>query len=249
MTWINRLSIGLGIVCLFLFSSGHAQETFEDAQKITRKWKYQGESYKLSFEAGDYGYCKTRYQYLPHLWEFYDRYIVADPCEDSMAWVAQELVAMSRSSWDKLSLVNFAINFVRGIPWERDSSIDGLEEVRGVKDYVRYGYEMVLDEKGDCEDHAMLFAAIMSHWCIDSILLDFPNHIAVAVNETEFSRQPSGKNYSYDGNTYYFAEPTGPLSGPFSEAYVGDISPYDKSKTPKILGQIPLICDTLINKN
>lgn len=219
---------------ILFFSQAYFSVTY--ATVVEYQWMYQGRLYGFSFDAGDFDWCQFQYQSRPHTWIHQDRFIKEDPCNDSFAWFAKELWDMAEIyTSSTLEAVNFALNFVRGIPWETDSKIYN-------GDYVRYPYETLIDVEGDCEDHAVLFSAIMSHWCMDSILLDFPNHIAVAVNKKNLDAEVHGVNYVYKGNRYYFAEATPYSSYTGEEAYLGEAAEADKERMPKILMRIPRLC-------
>lgn len=83
---------------------------------------------------------------------------------------------------------------------------------KGVDDYPNFPIETLFEQKGDCEDTAMLLAAILKELGFDAVLLTFvePNgggHMAVGVSgEGDFY----GTCYPYNDKLYFYVETTGP---------------------------------------
>ena len=95
---------------------------------------------------------------------------------------------------------DFAISFIQSLGYVGD-------DVIGYNDYPRYPLETMAEQNGDCEDTSYLAAAIITAMGIDSVLVELPNHMAVAV---AFSDNPSGYYYPLsNGRNYYYFETTG----------------------------------------
>jgi hypothetical protein len=79
----------------------------------------------------------------------------------------------------------------------------------------------------DCEDRAALFAWLTkSLLTLDVVIIDFPGHIATAV---EFSKPVQGDSWELNGKRYTVADPT------YVNANVGMTMPQYKNKAPKLI--------------
>jgi hypothetical protein len=79
----------------------------------------------------------------------------------------------------------------------------------------------------DCEDRAALFAWLTESLLnLDVVILDFPGHIATAV---EFSKPAQGDSWKFNGKRYTVADPT------YVNANAGMTMPQYKGKAPKLL--------------
>lgn len=79
----------------------------------------------------------------------------------------------------------------------------------------------------DCEDRAALFAWLTESLLgLDVVIVDFPGHIATAV---EFSQPIKGDSWMLKGKTYTIADPT------YINANAGMTMPQYQGKTPKLL--------------
>ena len=104
--------------------------------------------------------------------------------------------------------VNYVLKFVQSFSYEYDD--DG----KGIDDYWKYPAEMLWEQKGDCEDHAILFATLMEAMGYDAVLYyvycydssgNFTGaHMAVGVSVSG----ASGTYTTYDGKNYFYCEAT-----------------------------------------
>ncbi|MEH6447967.1 MAG: hypothetical protein V7765_04815 [Oleispira sp.] len=79
----------------------------------------------------------------------------------------------------------------------------------------------------DCEDRAALFAWLTESLLkLDVVILDFPGHIATAV---EFSKTVQGDSWKFNGKRYTVADPT------YINANAGMTMPQYKGKAPKLV--------------
>jgi hypothetical protein len=79
----------------------------------------------------------------------------------------------------------------------------------------------------DCEDRAALFAWLTKSLLkLDVVIVDFPGHIATAV---EFSKPVQGDSWQLNGKLYTVADPT------YVNANVGMTMPQYKNKAPKLI--------------
>jgi hypothetical protein len=95
------------------------------------------------------------------------------------------------------------VAFVQAIPYTSDPANSP------VRDYWQYPIETLADGTGDCEDHAILSAALLKEMGYDValVLLEDPSrgHAAVAVA----CDSCNGYYYPVDGRKYYYLETTG----------------------------------------
>jgi len=92
-----------------------------------------------------------------------------------------------------------AISFVQSMPYTYDNETTGHEE------YPRYPIETLVDRGGDCEDSAILAAALLLEMGYDVVLLEFPEHMAIGLAS---SGSLYGYSYIYNGSQYYYVETT-----------------------------------------
>jgi len=102
-----------------------------------------------------------------------------------------------------------AVAFVQSITYELDSDYNGNEE------YWKYPIETLADGRGDCEDTAILTAAILKEMDYDVALVLLPDHAAVAVA----CDTCNGYYYPLNGKQYYYLETTG---AGYSLGMIGD---------------------------
>lgn len=111
-------------------------------------------------------------------------------------------------------IVECAIVFVQQIPYTTDA------DTKAKSEYPRFPIETVVDGSGDCEDHAILLAAVTHALGYDTILLDYPTHMAVGI-----AGDPSiqGTYYEWRGKRFYFVETTstGWVLGELPDKYQG----------------------------
>jgi len=162
-------------------------------------WHYAERTWNLThrFSTEHYRFFRT----LPRILDYtkYTDY-VNDPRDDdqlqSLIDALERLAAEAGlDAWEKLNLV---IAFVQSIPYVSESC-----------EYPRYPLETLVERKGDCEDAAILAAALLRQMRFDVVLLAFleENHMALGVRlippvPVEYSP------YAWNGGTYYYLEPT-----------------------------------------
>ncbi len=100
------------------------------------------------------------------------------------------------SSYDEAS---FVLAFVQSLNYTSDSVTSGYDE------YPRFPIETLVDEGGDCEDTAVLFATLMLVLRYDTVYVSPPNHYAVGI----YGENIRGSYLTYNNKTYYYCETTG----------------------------------------
>lgn len=91
------------------------------------------------------------------------------------------------------------ISFVQSLRYVSDRVSKAEQE------YVRFPVETLVDGVGDCEDMAILAAAILHEMGYDVLLVTLPDHMALAVNCNEGC---DGTYYEYGNRQYYYLEVT-----------------------------------------
>ena len=194
----RRLRAGVVLLGLLALLSSLALAQ-DDPIRRTYVWSYRGEtrSFTYAFPASSYQLQKSLTRTLDYT--AYDVY-VNDPREDAVLkdFVAKlEASVMGLAIWDRLNLV---IALVQSIPYVEESC-----------EYPRYPIEMLVDQQGDCEDSAILTAALVRHMGFGVVLLAFleEHHMAVGIRVLPPAHQ-SLQSYSWNGELYYYLEPTSP---------------------------------------
>ena len=179
-------------------------------------WSYGGRTWKLTLPIPKevYDYCHGMDRAPIEDYSIY----VTHPLDDNFtASIATELKRLAEQrGYDSEETVNFAASFVQNLKYETE-----LEE------YPNYPVETLFDKGGDCEDTAILTAALLQAMGYDAVLLRFSpvteggaGHMAVGVAVPGMS---SGYSYKSEGQTYYYLETTASWS-------VGEIPPDTLSK-------------------
>ena len=158
-------------------------------------WRYNGHHNMLTLPDIDFLY--DYYSSLERLViEDYTAYIFDVYDDQYLDLFKERLLALTDAS-DDVDVINFAASFIQSLEYAEDDENDPTCE------YPRFPVEMLKDAKGDCEDKAMLTAALLDNMDYDVSLIRLPNHMAVGVHLDE---NISGYEYYADG--YYFLETT-----------------------------------------
>ncbi|OPY37785.1 MAG: PEGA domain protein [Methanoregula sp. PtaU1.Bin051] len=102
-------------------------------------------------------------------------------------------------SYDARNDYRTVVAFVQSIPYALDKDTMGQEE------YFRYPVETLMDQTGDCEDTAILTAALLREMGYDAALIMPTGHMAAGIA----CDTCNGYYYPYEGKKYYFLETTG----------------------------------------
>jgi hypothetical protein len=167
------------------------------------EWTYDGQPWDLSLRIPESLY--DYYVGMPRApVEDYSIY-VTHPLDDSfIATVAAELKRQAAiKGYDSEETVNFAAGFVQNLAYTEDV---------GREEYPNYPVETLFNKGGDCEDMAILTAALLQAMDHDAVLIRFSppvegesGHMAVGVAVAGVSGSHS---YPYDGKSYYYLETT-----------------------------------------
>ena len=170
-------------------------------EKITClfEWKHKGCSwwYEATLSNSLYQYYRERPRIQVEDWAVY-------PTHPGNDWLTKGLAEVIQRDAPKLGyqpydIVECAVVFAQSIPYTLDADSKGKSE------YPRFPIETVVERTGDCEDHAILLAAVTRALGYDTILLNFPTHIAVGIAGDPSIR---GTYYEHRGKQFYYVETT-----------------------------------------
>jgi Transglutaminase-like domain len=157
-------------------------------------WQYLGsQTLKIPEVDWFYDYYKSMKRlniidYTAYVFDRYDdRYI---------EFLANQLLSLKNMKTD-VEKINFIASFVQGIEYAKDDPANESYE------YPRYPLETLKEKRGDCEDKAILTAALLDSLGYNVSLIRLPQHMAVGVNLKE-----KISVYSYYIDQYYFLETT-----------------------------------------
>ena len=222
------------IICfLLLFSAvllnAHDVKLEGDKYIVSHEWEYGGQTWtcKIPVSKKLYDYYKNDrehigYNYPGYAMSEYDRNFI------------KGLISSFRKSGEQKEMSDFevvknVVSFIQSLQYVTDM------KSKGEKEYVRFPVETVVDGIGDCEDFSILMAAILDEMGYSVVLLELPDHLAVAVASDDFV---TGTYYPYNGKKYYYLETTNPGWD------IGDI-PDDYKKVSATL--LPLVRKPVVN--
>lgn len=172
-----------------------AAEQSETGEEIVRsyRWEFEGEEYaiKLVIRRAVYDDFKSRARVDYRRWA--EEYVIGG-LTGEIRELAHQLyqVGMPYGTYREVS---FVLSFVQqAITYEREEG-----------EYPRYPVETLADEAGDCEDYAILGAAILKHMGYEVALLFVPGHAALGVAGSE---GVPGTYVEHNGLRYYYCEMT-----------------------------------------
>lgn len=165
---------------------------FDTSDAVKRKIEWNSTDNKYTFWVSvnipvhiyDYYTELPRYylpgEYINYIDDEYNRGTVRN-IADALQGVADEY------GYSFNETVYEVIRFVQSIPYMTDMDSKGVEE------YPKYPIETLYDNCGDCEDLSILLASILREMGIGVCFIDYPTHIAVAVQAADDS-----ENYNFD---------------------------------------------------
>lgn len=154
---------------------------------------------------------------------------VFDPYDDVyLSLVANRILSLPSAPAGESERADFIASFVQSLDYVKDDPLNESYE------YPRYPLETLREHHGDCEDKAILTAALLDSLGYNVSLLRLPNHMAVGVHLSN----PLAA-FSYYVNQYYFLETTTLFSplGKVPSEYQGltNITVYPVSFRPLLL--------------
>lgn len=151
---------------------------------------------------------------------------VTTPLDDAyMKNLADQLrSAAQENGWSDDETLSFALAFVQSLPYTSDKVTTGFDE------YPRYPLETLVDNGGDCEDSAILYASLVQALGYGAVLLSPTGHMAVGVKA---NADVTGTSYPHEGAQYLYAETTG------AGWAIGDVPPEYAGKAVQVFDLIP----------
>ncbi|UCF10870.1 MAG: hypothetical protein JSW65_04100 [Candidatus Bipolaricaulota bacterium] len=171
-------------------------------QARTYSWAYDGRLWRIQAELSTEQL--RDFASLPRGWD-YSAYVGHHGNVDAVRDVVDALgAAADDAGYGERQTAGLVVAFVQALPYVVDNQ-DGV-----AVEYPRYPLETLFDG-GDCEDKAILAAALMKGLGMSVGLLHFtatlPAHMAVGI---ALSERVSGTYFPHDGKRYYYGETTEP---------------------------------------
>jgi len=205
---INRYEVLTGSIPL------SPQPTSAETIEREYEWRYESSTWKLSLSIPEslYEYYKTLDRSFDEDFSVY----VTHPYDDEYIDMIIEKfnsIAINKELTE-VEKVNLVIAFVQSLPYTSDEVTTPFDE------YPRYPLETLVDGGGDCEDTAILTAALLDAMNYDTVLLGLPGHMAVGVH----IENGYGSYYSYNDREYFYLETTseGWQIGELPDEYQGE---------------------------
>ncbi len=196
------------IVCRSIdgISYEHSETITSDIVVKEFRWIYNGQSYGITWKAsvstynayGEYNLSGRH-----HINDSSDAAFVeydSSVIESFTSTLSEESYYMT-----DLERANFVLKFVQSTKYITD------EVSKGVSEYWKYPYETLYDDAGDCEDTAILYAALMKALGYNVVLLLYSElngyvdgHMATGINVLS----AHGTYYQINGLKYYYCETT-----------------------------------------
>jgi hypothetical protein len=158
------------------------------------QWHYLGsQTLKIPEVDWFYDYYKSvkRFDIIDYAAYVFDRYD-----DRYIEFLATQLLLLKNLNTN-VEKINFIASFVQGIEYKKDDPENETYE------YPRYPLETLKEKRGDCEDKAILTAALLESLGYNVSLIRLPQHMAVGVHLNE-----TISVYSYYIDQYYFLETT-----------------------------------------
>lgn len=192
-----------------------------ESYRVSYTWFYnsQTSSYQTDIPRELYEYYLNK----NHERRDYQQYALSEYDREVVRHLANAFLEHGRKyKYSDEEIALNVVSFVHTIPYIYDLESTGYNE------YPRYPVETLIDG-GDCEDRAILAAAILYELDIDSVLILMPDHMALGLRD---NGNFTGKSYRYNDTVYYYA---GMIDG---ESAIGVIS---ENITPTLIQIFPIV--------
>jgi hypothetical protein len=206
-TLLLALGLLISVNAFGILSSPH------DAFSRRFEWTFRGDTYTLdySFPWATYHF----YQEKPRIFFNYAVYTFEHPRHRFLADFTEQLVCVGEEAGlDKPTTLEMVIAFVQALEYQSE-----------VGEYPKFPVETLSEKGGDCEDTAILLAAILKEMGYETIFVNPPGHMAIALA----CEDCGGTAYNQDGRRYYYVETTSSGFG------IGEIPPDYAETRDKLL--------------
>ena len=122
----------------------------------------------------------------------------------------------NQQGYDAFDKLSYTLAFVQSLPYTSDKVTTGNDE------YPRFPLETLVNDGGDCEDTAILFATLTLIMGFDTVFINPPGHYAAGIHSDNLK----GTHWTYpqgSNQTYYYCETTGSgfMIGELPYPYIG----------------------------
>lgn len=180
---------------------GYEREAIEGAYRLSFDGSTHGQSWSVGFyiykstyvQAVEEPRGRSRPEYVAHAQK--------EGFADELARILSDDAEANGFS-DKRTKVEFVIDFVQNLPYVPDDVSKGFD------DYTKFIAETITEAGGDCEDTAIMLAAILQadSFGYDTVLIQPPGHMAAGIYGSD---DLQGVYWEYEGRRYYYIETTG----------------------------------------
>jgi|GEM_PF-852481 len=175
-------------------------EPLEDRTYVkTYEWNYSGDqwSWILQIPEDSYEYFRNK----PHNREDnYAQYALSNYDRSCIQYMVRTFRDSGQDKgYSDRDVVQNVVSFVQSLPYTADDITTGYDE------YPRYPIETLVDGGGDCEDTAILTAALLNEMGYGAVILELPGHMAVGVRGDS---SIEGSYYIFEEVRYYYLETT-----------------------------------------
>ena len=189
----------------------------------TYTWTYKRDvnTITLQIPEGHYNYYKSRSHtrnYSSYALSDYDQQLLSSMIDG----FKQQAEKNGYSEYDNVMNV---ISFVQSLPYTSDNVTTGYDE------YPRFPIETLVDGGGDCEDSAILVAALLSEMNYGTVLIILPGHMALGVKGSDTL---PGSYFIYNNTRYYYVETTSSGWG------IGDLPSEYEGVSARLYPMIPI---------
>jgi transglutaminase-like putative cysteine protease len=141
----------------------------DSTELISQEYKFEYDNFEWTW---DIQIPKSLYDYykaLPRSQTKNYSVYVTHPLADEYIQALSDKIsqAASENNYDSFQTISLAAAFVQSLPYTSDLVSTGYDE------YPRYPIETLVDNGGDCEDTAILAAALIRHLGYDTVLIIF----------------------------------------------------------------------------
>lgn len=178
----------------------YSREAVEGAYRLSFDGSTQGKSWSGSFYIYKSTYAEAVAEPRGRSRSEYVAYAQQTGFADELAAILAD-EAEANGFTDKRLQVEFVIDFVQNLPYVPDDVSKGFD------DYTKFITETVVEAGGDCEDTAIMLAAVLQAepFGYDTVLIQPPEHMAAGV----YGEDLDGSYWTYEDRDYYYIETTG----------------------------------------
>lgn len=158
----------------------------------TYTWEHNGETqgFTYRFPWKTYNF----YQEKPRVYRNYAVYTYEHEDHTFLGGFAKALTMEAKAKGlDDWQTINYVVSFVQGLQYKKETG-----------EYPKFPVETLADKGGDCEDTAILLAALLERMGYDAVLVNPPGHMAVALA----CKNCKGAAFEQSGRKYFYIETT-----------------------------------------